>query len=324
MVSAFSWGFRGSLHSPPNSLPGPAPSLRGRSWGCRSLQSCWGLPTIRKGLYAIRLFTLNINFLMTIAVVGACAIGEWPEAAMVVFLFAVAERIEVYSLDRARNAVRSLMEMAPEVASMKQPDGSWREMPAAEVPPGSILRVRPGERLGLDGVVISGVSAVNQRPSPAKACRSIKAPATCSSPARLTATDCWSSAQRRPRRHHDCPDYPHRPGRPGQPCPDPAVRRSVRADLYADRVRGGRLDRGGSPLMLDQPFMPWIYKALVVLVIACPCALVISTPVTVVTGLSAAARQGILIKGARIWKREESSKSSRWIRRERSPRESRS
>lgn len=257
-----------------------------------------GLPTIRKGLYAIRLFTLNINFLMTIAVVGACAIGEWPEAAMVVFLFAVAERIEVYSLDRARNAVRSLMEMAPEVASMKQPDGSWREMPAAEVPPGSILRVRPGERLALDGVVISGVSAVNQAPITGESVPVDKGPGDPLFAGTINGNGLL--------------EFSTKGGRD-----DTTIARIIRTvqEAQASRAPTQRFVDGFAriytpivcvaavliaavpPVLLDQPFMPWIYRALVLLVIACPCALVISTPVTVVTGLSAAARQGILIKG---------------------------
>jgi Cd2+/Zn2+-exporting ATPase len=123
-----------------------------------------GIPTLRKGLLAVRTFTLNINFLMTVAVAGACVIGAWPEAAMVTFLFAVAELIEEKSLDRARNAVRALMTLAPESASVRESDGSWVEKPAAEVLAGSIVRVRPGERLPLDGVVVAGDSSVNQAP----------------------------------------------------------------------------------------------------------------------------------------------------------------
>jgi Cd2+/Zn2+-exporting ATPase len=112
-----------------------------------------GLGTLRKGWIALKTFTLNINFLMCIAVIGAMAIGEWPEAAVVIFLFAMAELIETLSLERARNAIRGLMAMTPETASVRLDGGEWREMAAAEVQIGQTVRLRPGERIPLDGVV---------------------------------------------------------------------------------------------------------------------------------------------------------------------------
>ena len=123
-----------------------------------------GLPTLKKGWIAILAFTLNINFLMTVAIVGGAIIGAWPEIALVTFLFALAELIEVKALDRARNAVNGLMAMAPEEASVKQSDGSWKLTSAGEVPVGAVVQVRPGERLALDGVVVAGESSVNQAP----------------------------------------------------------------------------------------------------------------------------------------------------------------
>ncbi|GJQ27781.1 MAG: copper-translocating P-type ATPase [Phycisphaerae bacterium] len=257
-----------------------------------------GLPTIRKGLVALRTFTLNINFLMTVAVIGACAIGEWPEAAVVVFLFALAEMIEAYSLEHARNAVRALMEMSPDVASVKQPDGSWNEVPAVDVPVGSVVRVRPGERLALDGVVVAGASAINQAPITGESVPVEKAEGDQvfagtineagvlefrttggrdeTTLARITRTVQAAQAARAPTQRF--------------------VDRF--AHVYTPIVCLLALLVAVVPwLVLRQPFTPWLYKALVLLVIACPCALVISTPVTVVSGLAAAARRGILIKG---------------------------
>ncbi|MBX3097890.1 MAG: heavy metal translocating P-type ATPase, partial [Fimbriimonadaceae bacterium] len=124
-----------------------------------------GLPTLRKGFIAVKTLTLNINFLMTVAVIGACIIGSWPEAAMVVVLFAIAELIEKFSLDRARNAIRALMDVAPPTAWVKQAgENGFIEVPVGEVAVGSIIRIRPGERLPLDGIVLTGASAVNQAP----------------------------------------------------------------------------------------------------------------------------------------------------------------
>ncbi len=98
-------------------------------------------------------------------------IGQWPEAAMVMFLFNVAELIEARSLDRARNAIRGLLDLAPETATVRQANGDWLEVPAAKLQVGDIVRVRPGERIAADGIIVSGSSAVDQSPSPVKACR---------------------------------------------------------------------------------------------------------------------------------------------------------
>ena len=123
-----------------------------------------GLKTYKKGWIALRNRNLNINALMSIAVTGALFIRQWPEAAMVMFLFALAEVIEAKSLDRARNAIRGLMAMTPENATVKLPDNSWGEVPARDVALDSIVRVRPGERIALDGVVVEGNSTVDQAP----------------------------------------------------------------------------------------------------------------------------------------------------------------
>src|SRR5690606_6219295 len=123
-----------------------------------------GTATLRKGWIALRTLSLNMNLLMTIAVIGAALIGQWPEAAVVIWLFGVAEMIEALSLDRARNAIRKLMDLAPETALLRQNDGRWAEVKADTVTIGGIVRVRPGERIALDGVVVSGKSAVNQAP----------------------------------------------------------------------------------------------------------------------------------------------------------------
>jgi Cd2+/Zn2+-exporting ATPase len=257
-----------------------------------------GLPTLRKGLIALRTFTLNINFLMTIAVAGAFAIGEYPEAAVVVVLFAVAELIEKYSLERARKAVRALMEMAPETAFVKQPDGSWVETPAGDVTAGVVVRVRPGERLPLDGVVVAGESAVNQSPITGESVPVDKAEGD-----QVFAGTINESGLL---------EFRTSGGRD-----QTTVARIIRTVQEAQAARAptqrfvDRFARIYTPIVcilaglvalvpwlaFDQPFYPWLYKALVLLVIACPCALVISTPVTVVSGLAAAARRGILIKG---------------------------
>ncbi len=124
---------------------------------------CAGLPTLKKGWIALKNLTLNIYFLMSLAVIGAVIIGKWPEAAMVVFLFAVAETIEALSLERARNAIKSLTALAPETAEVKTTEG-WQEQALAGVAMGSRIRVRTGARVPLDARVESGHAALDQAP----------------------------------------------------------------------------------------------------------------------------------------------------------------
>ena len=257
-----------------------------------------GLPTLRKGLLALRTFTLNINLLMTVAVLGAFSIGEYPEAAMVVFLFALAERIEGYALDRARNAVRSLMEIVPEEASVQQPDGSWRDVPVAEVTAGSIVRARPGERIPLDGVVVSGTSAVNQAPITGESLPVDKAigdevfAGTINENGLLELRTTGGTDQTTLARIIRSVQEAQASRAPTQRFVDAFAR------IYTPVVVTLAIVIAVGPWALaGAPFLPWLYKALVLLVIACPCALVISTPVTVVSGLAAAARRGVLIKG---------------------------
>src|SRR5690606_11255863 len=125
--------------------------------------SC-GLTTYKKGWIALKNLNLNINALMSIAVTGAVVIGQWPEAAMVMFLFTVAELIEAKSLDRARNAISGLMQLTPELATVQQADGQWLEVDAKSIELGAIVRVKRGERVALDGEVVSGNSTIDQAP----------------------------------------------------------------------------------------------------------------------------------------------------------------
>lgn len=257
-----------------------------------------GLPTLRKGFIALRTFTLNINFLMTVAVIGAAAIGSWPEAAMVIFLFAVAELIESYSLERARNAVRALMTLTPETAAVKQPDGSWSEMDAAKVATGATVRVKPGERIPLDGKVVSGASAVDQAPITGESIPVEKAvgdqvfAGTINGNGLLEFTTTGGKDETTLARIIKTVQEAQGQRAPTQRFVDSFAR------VYTPIVCGvALLVAVAPPLLFHQLWMPWIYKALVLLVVGCPCALVISTPVTIVSGLAAAAKRGILIKG---------------------------
>jgi Cd2+/Zn2+-exporting ATPase len=257
-----------------------------------------GTETYKKGWIALKNFNLNINALMAIAVTGALLLQQWPEAAMVMVLFTIAEMIEALSLDRARNAIRGLMAMTPDKASVLQQDGSWQDMDAAAITVGMVARVAPGERIALDGELTEGQSSVNQAPITGESMPVSKAVGdkvfagtinqTGSFDYRVTAAQTDSTLSRIIRAVEDT-----------QGSKAPTQRFVDRfAAFYTPIVFALALAIAiVPPLAMGLPWLVWIYKALVLLVIACPCALVVSTPVTIVSGLAAAAKAGILIKG---------------------------
>ena len=257
-----------------------------------------GFDVYKKGLTALRHGRLNINALMTVAVTGAFLIGQWPEAAMVMALYAIAEAIEARAVDRARNAIKGLLAMAPEEASVQQSDGSWLAKPVAGVAVGAVVRVKPGERVPMDGVVRSGQTSINQAPVTGESIPVDKATGDLVFAGTINVSGTFefevtAAASRS------------------------TLARIIHAVEAAQATRAptqGFVDRFAAvytpaifvialavavlgPLALGWTWLQAVYKALVLLVIACPCALVISTPVTIVSGLAAAARRGILIKG---------------------------
>ncbi|OJA40411.1 heavy metal translocating P-type ATPase [Burkholderia ubonensis] len=257
-----------------------------------------GITTYKKGWIALRNGNLNINALMSIAVTGAMAIGQWPEAAMVMVLFTIAELIEAKSLDRARNAIQGLMRLAPDTATVRDADGSWRTVEAAQVALGAVVRVKPGERIGLDGEVVGGRSTVNQAPITGESLPVEKAAGDTvfagtinesgSFEYRVTAV---ASNTTLARIIHAVEEAQGAKA-PTQRFVDQFAR------VYTPIVFAiALLVAVAPPLVAGGAWHEWIYRALVLLVIACPCALVISTPVTIVSGLAAAARRGILVKG---------------------------
>ncbi len=257
-----------------------------------------GFDVYKKGLTALLRGRLNINALMTVAVTGAFAIGQWPEAAMVMALYAIAEAIEARAVDRARNAIKGLLEMAPEEAAVRQADGTWLTQPVATVALDAVLRVRPGERVPMDGVLTAGSTSINQAPVTGESIPVDKAVGDPVFAGTINDTGSFEF-------------------RVTALASNSTLARIIHAVEEAQGTRAptqGFVDRFAAvytpavfvvalavallgPWLLDWTWMQSIYKALVLLVIACPCALVISTPVTIVSGLAAAARRGILIKG---------------------------
>ncbi|WP_245290703.1 heavy metal translocating P-type ATPase [Rhodopseudomonas sp. AAP120] len=251
-----------------------------------------------KALLSVRRLRPDMNLLMVVAVAGAVGIGEWFEAATVSFFFALALALEAWSLGRARRAVAALMELAPTVARVRRGDGIEVELPAVEVPVGAHIVVRPGDKIPLDGRVIEGESEVNQAPITGE-----------SVPVAVQAgTEVYAGTIN------------------GEGALEIQTTKAAQDTTLARIIRmvGSAQSRRAPseqwvekfarvytpavmilalivflipPLVFGGAWEPWFYRALVLLVIACPCALVISTPVTIVAALAGAAKQGVLVKG---------------------------
>jgi Cd2+/Zn2+-exporting ATPase len=251
----------------------------------------------RRAWQALRHRQLEMNTLMATAAVGALLIGEWAEAASAMFLFSLAQLLEARSMDRARNAIRRLLDLSPKEATVRREDGEIR-LPVEQIRVGDVVVPRPGERVPVDGIVLEGTSTVNQAPITGESVPVAKTPGS-----RVLAGSLNGRGvlEIRADRH----------------AADSSLARIIHLveNAQAQRARSQTFIDGFArsytpamiafalalvivpPLLFGQPFSTWLYRGLVVLVIACPCALVISTPVSVVCGLTRAAREGILFKG---------------------------
>ena len=250
-----------------------------------------------KGLAAARRLSLDMNFLMTVAIVGAVLLGELVEAAAIAVLFSVAELLETYSVDRARRSIESLMDLAPQYAVVVR-DGVETTVPVASLNVADVVVLRPGDRVPTDGTVLEGSSAVDQSPITGESLPVDKEPGD----GVLSGTinrEGWLRV------------------RVDKPAGESSLAKIVRLveEAEASKTRSERfVERFARwytpavtvgavaiatvpPLLFDASAATWITRGLTLLVIACPCALVISTPVAVVSGLTAAARHGVLIKG---------------------------
>ncbi|WP_241049602.1 heavy metal translocating P-type ATPase [Achromobacter xylosoxidans] len=280
-----------------------ASHFAGMHWGVTAalavaaILAC-GISTYRKGWIAVRNGNLNINALMSIAVTGAVLIGQWPEAAMVMFLFNVAELIEARSLDRARNAIRGLLDLAPETATVRQANGAWKQVPAAQLQVDDVVRVRPGERIAADGTIVNGRSAVDQSPITGESLPVEKTEGDPVYAATVNAAGSFDYRVTAAAGNTTLARIIHAVEQ-AQGARAPTQRFIDRfSRIYTPAVVGvALLVAVVPPLLWGQPWFDAIYRALALLIIACPCALVISTPVSIVSGLTAASRRGILVKG---------------------------
>ncbi|HSM04435.1 MAG TPA: cation-translocating P-type ATPase [Longimicrobiales bacterium] len=251
-----------------------------------------------KGLRAARALALDMNFLMTLAILGALAIGETMEAAAIAFLFALAELLESYAVDRARGSVEALMELAPETARRIDGEGRERTVPASALAAGDVVAVRPGERVPADGTVAEGRSAVDESPITGESMPADKVPGDPVYAGTINREGYLRLRVDRPVEESTLARIVR--------LVEAAEGRRTRAERFVDRFArwytpavtlGALLVVLVPTLLFGAPFVPWFVRGLTLLVIACPCALVISTPVAVVSGVTAAARHGVLIKG---------------------------
>ena len=250
-----------------------------------------------RGLRAARSGVLDMNFLMTIAAIGAAVIGEWGEGASAMFLFSVAQMLEVYSMDRARNAIKALMNLSPPEAAVKR-NGEEVSMPVGQVKVGETIVVRPGQRIPLDGTVLSGRSAVNQAPITGESIPVDKEPGSEVFAGSINQNGLLEIRAKKVGADTTLSRIIHavEVAQAGRAPSQSFVDRFSR--IYTPTVVVAAVFLCVAPPLVGLgSWSTWFYRALTMLVIACPCALVISTPVSIVSGLAAAARRGVLIKG---------------------------
>jgi Cd2+/Zn2+-exporting ATPase len=251
----------------------------------------------RRAWQALRHRQLEINTLMATAAVGALLIGEWAEAGSAMFLFSLAQLLESRSMDRARNAIRRLLDLSPKEATVLR-EGEEIRLPVDRIVVGDTVLLRPGERVPVDGLVVEGASFVNQAPITGESIPVAKTPGSRVLAGSLNGRGVLDIRVERPASDSSLARIIH--------LVENAQAQRARSQTFIDRFARYYTPAMIAfalglvlvpPLLFGQPFSTWVYRGLVVLVIACPCALVISTPVSIVCGLTRAAREGILFKG---------------------------
>jgi len=258
---------------------------------------------LRRAVTAAKSRILDINVLMVIAVAGALALGDWPEATSVVFLFAVAQWLEVRTMERARQAIRALIDLTPREALVRR-NGREERLPVDAIAPGDEIVIRPGEKVPLDGLVVAGRSDVNEAPLTGESRPIDKAPGDEVFAGTINGRGAVDVRVLRLGRDSRLARIIH--------LVETAQARRAPVQSFVDRF--ARIYTPivlalavfialAPPLLTGAAVTTWVYRALVLLVIACPCALVISTPVSIAAALSIAARHGVLIKGGAFLER---------------------
>ncbi len=256
-----------------------------------------GLNFFPKGLRAARIIRLDMNFLMTIAIFGALAIGEYVEATSIAFLFGAAELLERYSVERARRSIEALLQLAPAEARVRR-DGELVTIPVEEVELGELVQVLPGEKVPIDGWVREGTSTVDQSPITGESMPITVGPSVYVYAGTMNREG-YLEVEAAKRAGDTTLAHIIHLVEEADASRSPSERYVEKfARYYTPLVTLLALAvMTIPPLLLDAPFTTWFVRGLTLLVISCPCALVISTPVAVVSGITSAARNGVLIKG---------------------------
>ncbi|MBW4559278.1 MAG: cadmium-translocating P-type ATPase [Trichormus sp. ATA11-4-KO1] len=256
-----------------------------------------GYPIARAGLFELRLRRADMNLLMTISVIGAVILGDWFEGGLVVFLFSLGTTLQVFTFGRTRNAICSLMDLTPPTATVKRGNQEFT-VPVESIQLGEVLTIRPGGRVALDGVVVSGNSAIDQSPITGESIPEDKAvgdtvfAGTLNQTGFLEVKVTHTASDTTVAKIINLVEQAQESRAPSQQWVDKF------AQVYTPIVILAAIAIALiPPLAFAQPFNVWLYRALVMLVIACPCALVISTPVSIVSAIGAATRRGVLFKG---------------------------
>ncbi len=250
----------------------------------------------RAAAFSVRARQVDMNVLMSLAIAGAVAIGEWSEAGLIVFLFGFGTMLQASTLERTRHAIRSLMSLSPPTAS-RMHEGAESVVPVEEIVPGDIVLVRPGERLAIDGVVTEGHASANQAPITGEAAPVAKAPGdqvfagSIIERGSLTVRATAGAADNTIAKIGHLIEQAQAKRAPSQSLVDRFAAR------YTPVVVAAAAVIAFVPPLFGEPFGVWFYRGLAVLIISCPCALVISTPVSILAALSRATRDGVLIKG---------------------------
>lgn len=273
----------------------PAPLAARTAYALATVLGAWHVAP--KAWYALRRLRPDMNLLMCVAAGGAIAIGEWLEAATVSFLFAVSLALEAWSIGRARKAIAALMSLSPSKARVIGPGNNEELVDAASVPIGTTVIVKPGEKFPLDGRIVLGRTTVNQAPITGESVPVVKEVGSEVFAGTVNEEGAVEVATLKPFADSTLSQIAKMVGE-AQARRSPSEQWVERfARIYTPVVMGIALLLTFVPPLFGGSWQRWIYEALVLLVIACPCALVISTPVTIVASLVAAARQGVLVKG---------------------------